>query len=115
MAATTKLRALSIRQPFAELIMTGEKDIEYRSRPVNLRGRVYIYACKSPGDAADYEEHGLEAEELPHGKLIGTVEIIDCVEGDDGYEWHLANPRRLKRPLPVSATPQPVFFWPFGK
>ena len=36
-----KLRALSIRQPFADLIMTGDKKIAYRSRPVRLRGRVY--------------------------------------------------------------------------
>jgi hypothetical protein len=38
MVTTTKLRALRVRQPFAELIMTGEKGIEHRSRSVNLRG-----------------------------------------------------------------------------
>jgi hypothetical protein len=115
MSAKTKMRALSIRQPFAELIMTGEKDIEYRSRPVNLRERVYIYACKSPGPAEAYEDFEFSPEELPHGVLIGTVEIVDC-SGDSGvYEWHLAHPQRLKKPLPVDAIPQPGFFWPFGK
>ncbi len=42
-------RALSIRQPYAEWIMTGEKPIEYRSRRTHIRGRVYIYAAKNPG------------------------------------------------------------------
>jgi hypothetical protein len=32
-APNAPLRALSIRQPFAELILRGEKTIEYRSRP----------------------------------------------------------------------------------
>lgn len=37
-------RALSLRQPWAELIMRGEKKIEYRSFRTHLRERVYIYA-----------------------------------------------------------------------
>lgn len=115
MPAKLKMRALSIRQPFAELIMTGDKDIEYRSRPVTLRERVYIYACKSLGPAEDYEEAGFAPAELPLGVLIGTVEIVDCTGDDGDYEWHLANPQRLKKPLPVQAFPQPGFFWPFGK
>ncbi len=31
-------RALSIRQPYAELILRGIKKIEYRSRPTRLLG-----------------------------------------------------------------------------
>lgn len=41
-------RALSVRQPLAEKIMLGIKKIEYRSIPTNIRGRVYIYASKTP-------------------------------------------------------------------
>jgi superfamily I DNA/RNA helicase len=37
-------RALSVRQPWAELIMRGEKTIEVRSLRTNIRGRVHIYA-----------------------------------------------------------------------
>lgn len=41
------MRALSIRQPYAELILRGEKTIEYRSRPTRLIGqRFYIYAAR---------------------------------------------------------------------
>lgn len=31
--------ALSIRQPYAELILRGVKTIEYRSRPTKMIGR----------------------------------------------------------------------------
>jgi predicted transcriptional regulator len=39
------MRALSIRQPFAELILRGIKTIEYRSRPTRIIGefRMKIY------------------------------------------------------------------------
>src|SRR5262245_45423562 len=41
------MRALSIRQPFAELILRGVKTVEYRSRPTRIIGqRFWIYACK---------------------------------------------------------------------
>lgn len=37
------MRALSIRQPYAELILRGIKTIEYRSRPTRIIGeRFYI-------------------------------------------------------------------------
>jgi hypothetical protein len=40
--------ALSIRQPYAELILRGIKTIEYRSKPTRIVGqRFYIYAAKA--------------------------------------------------------------------
>jgi hypothetical protein len=44
------MRALSIRQPFAEMILRGIKRIEYRSRPTRIIGeRFWIYAAKGSG------------------------------------------------------------------
>ena len=43
-------RAISIRQPWVELILRGDKQKEFRSRPTNIRERVYIYASNSPAD-----------------------------------------------------------------
>src|SRR5688572_21152433 len=44
------MRALSIRQPWAELILRGIKTIEYRSRPTRIVGeRFWIYASKGAG------------------------------------------------------------------
>jgi len=40
------MRALSIRQPWVELILRGVKTVEFRSRPTRIVGeRFYIYAA----------------------------------------------------------------------
>lgn len=42
------MRALSVRQPYAELILRGIKTIEYRSRATSIIGeRFYLYATKT--------------------------------------------------------------------
>lgn len=106
-------RALSIRQPYAELVMTGEKVIEYRTVPTNIRERVYIYASKKVFNIG-YHAYGINAENLVRGKIIGTVEIIGCLRNEDGgYEWRLANAKRLRKPLKPKNKPQPVWFRPF--
>src|SRR5688500_13973628 len=47
------MRALSVRQPFAELILRGVKTVEYRSRPTRIVGeRFYIYAAGRKWDGA---------------------------------------------------------------
>ena len=47
MADERGMRALSIRQPYAELILRGIKPIEFRSRPTKIIGeRFYIYASR---------------------------------------------------------------------
>jgi predicted transcriptional regulator len=44
------MRALSIRQPYAELILQGIKTVELRSRSTRIVGeRFYIYASKGSG------------------------------------------------------------------
>ena len=110
-----RMRALSIRQPYAEQIMDGGKVIEYRRRLTRIRDRVYVYACKAMEPVERYEEAGYAVEEVRRGVLVGTVEIVNCTERDGEYEWHLAAPRRLARPRLVEGMPQAGFFWPFGR
>jgi hypothetical protein len=44
------VRALSILQPYAEMILRGIKTVEYRSRPTRIVGeRFWIYAAKGSG------------------------------------------------------------------
>ena len=53
------MRALSIRQRYAELILREIKKIEYRSRPTRIIGeRFYIYAARTPGDTTGFAELG---------------------------------------------------------
>ena len=107
------MRALSIRQPYAEQILRSSKKIEYRSRPTNIRERVYIYASLTPGYSEDWDAMQMQPGDLPAGVLVGTVEISDCRGKPGDYEWHLTKPDRLKRNLKPTKHPQPVWFYPF--
>jgi hypothetical protein len=106
-------RALSIQQPFAELIMAGKKKFEYRSVPTRVRERVYVYASKRPGPQERWDQAGYESGSLPTGVLVGSVEIVGCSRRADGYAWKLARPKRAKRKLKPKNHPQPVWFRPF--
>ena len=107
------MRALSIRQPYAEQILRGKKKVEYRGRPTHIRERVYIYATMNPAVTEDWEEMKMQPGDLPTGVLVGTVEIKDCIGEPGDYEWHLAKPERLKRKLKPKQHPQPAWFYPF--
>ena len=97
-ATITTLPALSIRQPWAWLILNGYKDVENRSWTAHVRGTIAIHASKS-NTKKEYEsalatiaKHKLEIElpsieELPVGGLVGTVEIVDCLEFSPSPWW----------------------------
>lgn len=108
------MRALSIRQPYAEQILLGTKKIEYRSRPTSIIcERFYIYASLTPGPKRDFRRMGLELGDLPIGVLVGTVKIKKCKGKPGDYKWHLKSPKRLKQKLRPKKHPQPVWFNPF--
>lgn len=125
-------RALSIRQPWAELIMRGDKTIEVRSIRTNIRERVHVYASLGdvhPDERARVErEYGLDIDALPRGVLVGTVEIVACrrltprdsraaafrvPKDTEDFAWLLGSPKRAERQEKPAKHPQPVFFTPF--
>lgn len=108
--------ALSVRQPFAELIMRGVKKIEYRSINTKIRGRVYIYASKKPGPDVEFKKLGAKPGDFDIGVLIGTVEVVGCTKPkhSEEFEWQLANPERLSKPVKPHNKAQPVWFIPFN-
>lgn len=82
--------ALSIRQPWAWLIVHAGKDIENRSWPTRFRGPVLIHAGKAWGreerEAREYVIDKMRIyipEKLPLGGIVGRAEIVDCVEQSD--------------------------------
>jgi hypothetical protein len=128
----TGMRALSIRQPYAELILRGEKTIEYRSRPTRIIGeRFYIYVplkwgvttCNLQGregaaaiGIADVHAPAAARDSFQTGVIVGTAVISRVTNGGVGamaYEWHLADVQRLETPRRPSRQPQPVWFRPF--
>lgn len=105
--------AISIRQPYAELILLGKKKLEYRNRPTRIRGRVWIYASLRPADDdASWRKVESKPGALPAGVVVGSVDIVGCRElGDGEYGYVLARPKRC-RPWKPTGTPQPVWFRP---
>jgi ASCH domain len=61
-----------VRQPYAELILRGVKNIEYRNSPTKLRERVYADAARRPGKAGEFEATRAQPGELPTYVLVGT-------------------------------------------
>lgn len=91
------MNAISLWQPYAQLMVIREKGNETRSWPTNFRGTVAIHAAKTDPEAvykllpaeivmAIYEaleRHGfgpLDTEALPRGAVIGTVDIVGCLK-----------------------------------
>src|SRR5690606_23647709 len=97
--------ALSIRQPYVELILRGVKTIEYRSKPTRRIGeRFYLYASKLPAENPEaWATTNVEPGDLPTGVIVGSAVIHRVTRGDDGlYEWHLTaveRARRLRKPM----------------
>jgi len=119
------MRALSIRQPYAEEIMRGLKVIEYRNGPTKIIGeRFYIYAAK--GVPTDAQLKGfsklcpnrdwLKEFAFPTGVIVGTAVITQIsppVGGMPYWHWHLGGVKRLKRPRKPKKHPQPSWFNPY--
>src|SRR5688572_5113190 len=107
--------AISIRQPWAEQILRGIKKQEFRGVPTNIRERVYLYASLKPAGASrDWHRLGQDIGQLPVGKIVGSVEVINCRW--DGrrrcYAYELARPKRLRVPRAATNQPQPIWWRP---
>ncbi len=86
------MRALSIRQPWAWLILHAGKTIENRTWTTRYRGRILIHA----GQQINRDAYAWIAEHFPHvrlpapselqrGGFVGSVDIIDCFAKDDAH------------------------------
>jgi hypothetical protein len=85
--------AISLRQPNADRIIRGEKRRDRRSRPTRFRGSLLLHASKTlRRDGAGKEKGG----ELERGKLLGLVQLEDCVKDGDGWTYVWKSPRRFR-------------------
>lgn len=70
------MKALTICQPYAELIARGEKIIENRTWPTSYRGPLAIHAGKSrswldPDDLTRYPT-------MSFGAVVAIADLVDC-------------------------------------
>lgn len=82
------MKALSIKQPWAQLIASGIKDIENRTWKTHFRGRIFIHASgdlkllkKSGNELFTREQWLVTPSKIStvSSAIIGEVDIIDCV------------------------------------
>lgn len=94
------MRCLSVRQPHANLILTGKKVEEFRSWKTLHRGPLAIHAALTLDREAFADFPELSPKRLRRGAVIGVVDVVDCVEEVyGGYAFVLANPRWLREPI----------------
>jgi hypothetical protein len=120
-----RMPALSIRQPWAWLIVNGYKDIENRDWPTKFRGPLLIHAGKKL-TVADYDAAMLYIEayvnpKLVHkvpdiadlllGGVVGMATLTDCVQRHDSC-WMTGNDDPLAYGF-VLADARPLPFIPY--
>lgn len=74
------MKVLTIRQPWATLIMAGLKEYEFRSWKTNYRGEVLIHAGKTIDREAEKRLKKYLQDKLPTGKILGKVNLMDCIK-----------------------------------
>lgn len=70
------MKALSVRQPWADYICSGQKWLEFRSRPLSHRGKLLI--CSSKFNEGYTASVGGEVKPLPLGYMLAVVDMIDA-------------------------------------
>ena len=68
------MKALSLKQPWAVLILQGKKKIEIRKWNTKFRGEFLIHSSKIPDKKAMKK---FSFEELPCGFIIGKAELVE--------------------------------------
>lgn len=103
------MKALTIRQPYAELIACGEKRVENRTWRTAYRGTIAIHAGKHRRDLTHYldekgnqveAEYGIYMCTMDFGAIVATANLVDCLPADcilDGiydeqYPWLRSHP-----------------------
>lgn len=74
------MKVLTIKQPWATLIMQKNKRFEFRSWQTKYRGKLLIHAGKEIDKEAVKRLAKYLPKELPQGKILGKVTLVDCIK-----------------------------------
>jgi hypothetical protein len=109
-------RVITVRQPFATLIVLGFKTEEFRHYATKHRGRLLIHAGQgkphTDWDTPRIVNKALKAiqaagfetiQDLPLGYIIGAVDVVGVKDYDDGgvypFGWVLKSPKVFKHAI----------------
>lgn len=100
------MKAISIQQPWAHLIVHGYKPIENRTWTTEYRGPLLIHASLKMSVAVETIEQAfgvaIDRRMLHFGAIIGCVDLVDVIKKSDSpwfegpYGFVLRNPSLLK-------------------
>ena len=78
------MKVLSLKQPYAELVVSGKKTIELRKWRTKFRGEFLVHASKKADESA-MKKFGFS--ELPTGCIVGKATLKDVKEYKNGDEF----------------------------
>lgn len=115
------MKALTIKEPWATLIIEGYKKYEFRSWKTKYRGKILIHAGMSL-ERDNVDRFAVYNLEYSKGVIIGEADIVDCILVDqklddelkkinplvygrsghiEKYAWKLKNVKKYEKPIPV--------------
>lgn len=115
------MKVLTVKEPWASLIINGYKKYEFRSWKTNYRGKLLIHAGKTL-EKSVIPRFSCYNLEYSSGAIIGEVDLVDCIEVDEelndklmemnpvvygrsnhvrNYAWKLENVKKYKNPIYV--------------
>lgn len=87
------MKVLTIKNPWASLIINGYKEYEFRTWKTNYRGKILIHAGLNMESvyANRFKEYNLNYQK---GAIIGEAVLEDCILVDEklNQELYLENP-----------------------
>lgn len=88
------MKVLTIKEPWASLIINGYKKYEFRSWKTNYRGKIYIHAglTLEKNMISRFEDYNLD---YGKGEIIGEAVITDCIKIDDEFNNNLIKQNKL--------------------
>ena len=95
------ITVLSVRQPHADDLIYGDKQIELRSWRTHHRGRLYIHASR-------WEDSGPMQSCGPGrtGAIIGVVDLVACFNASDLAEVTAALDEHIEADDPAAHVPE---------
>jgi predicted transcriptional regulator len=113
-------KCLSLKQPYAELIVSGRKTVELRKWNTLFRGEFLIHASKAI-DKDACKVHGVDISSLTNGAIVGSAVLYDVklyqskkefiadqskhfatsTYSANKYGFLLSNAKRFDKPIPM--------------
>ena len=106
--------ALSLNQPWASLLINGEKSIEIRKwiPPTNLIGkRIIIHATQKVAVVNDVYSIALKYPQ-PTGCLLGSAVLTGFREYDQKYKWIIDSGKHMN---PIGWWSENIYGWRFAE